>query len=214
MMLNLQHRQSHLFRGRRGIVGGMQVARHQRRLCLQQAAHPLHGFCQRPHGAHIPHVSNVRRRIKQCIFSDTERIFQLAAYRQHLSLPVSVHHHRQRRITSGAAHHVRLPAEKVHDRIVGTDSYEPVMGQNNVAKSQKLPPGVRIVPADGSTGGIGAGHHQAIRHFCIIVVVKEQKLYGRIWKHHAHLRIARSHRRTEPPPFFPRQQQDRLLMSV
>ena len=107
-------------------------------------------------------------------------------------------HKRKRRIPAGTADHIGFTLIEIHHRIVGSDTYLPVVGKNAVTEMGKLLCRLLIISADRRPGSISAGHYQKPATPDPIIVMKKKQLNRCIGKHDTHLGIPGCNALTKP----------------
>ena len=126
----------------------MKITDHYLRLHLQKCFQPPDRFLQGFYRSKILQISHIRGRIKTVIHTNTEGVLKFSTCCDHLALPGCGNHKRQRRIPAGTADHIGFTLIEIHHRIVGPDTYLPVVGKNAVTEMGKLLCRLRIIFMD------------------------------------------------------------------
>ena len=212
MMLNFDQRSSRFLRHQSGVVFRVKVTGNDLWLRFQQCLQPADSLLQCIHSPEIRQISHIGGRIEQIVDSHTEGVFQLASRCKDPPLKPMGQNIRKRSVSPGPPYHIRLSPVKIHHRIIGSDPDFAVMGQHRITEAGELFSDILVLPADGSSGDVSAGHHQAVRHFDAVIVIEQQDLHRSIWKHDSHFGIVRCNRRTELSALLLIQQKNRFLM--
>ncbi len=191
-----------LLRHHRGVVFGMEVADDRPGGHLQQLFHPAGRLPEGRHRAQVLQVPHIGGQVEEIARGDAEGVFELPAYGQDAALELCLPAAPSARIQDGKggvapgpADHIGMAPVEVHDRIVRADPDQTVVAEDAVAEAGQLFERVRIIPADRRPRYVSAGHDQAVRHLQPVVVVKEQKLQGRVGEHDPDLGVSRRDRR-------------------
>ena len=88
------------------------------------------------------------------------------------------------------------------------------MGEYPLAEASDFLPRIRIVPADGRTRRIAAGHDQHVGHPLAVRQGKQQMVQRRVGQHQADRRIVRRHEGAHSAPHPPGRQHNRLLPAL
>ena len=193
-----------LLRHHRGVVFGMEVADDRPGRHLQQLFHPAGRLPEGRHRAQVLQVPHIGGQVEEIARGDAEGVFELPAYGQDAALELCLPAAPSARIQNGkggvapgSADHIGMAPVEVHDRIVRADPDQAVVAEDAVAEAGQLFERVRIIPADRRPRYVSAGHDQAVRHLQPVVVVKEQKLQGRVGEHDPDLGVSRRDRRSQ-----------------